>query len=343
MRYEKTTDSLFFSKTADFLDRYLTIQVARSHCTIKSYRDALTIFRRYIYNEKGHSIAKFTFGDCTREFVLDFLIYLKENGNLPGTCNQRLTAIKAYLWYCADSDIALQQVALAISRVPFQREPKLNKEILSEEALAAIFMAPPASRLGKRDQMIMIMLYDTAIRLGELTGILLADVNLDIAESYVRIRGKGNKERIVSVSDKAAEHLRNYIRAFHLGANNSSDMPLFYTVIKGIRHRISSGNIERIINKYVDSIRGAFPDIPEKVYPHMFRRTRATDLYQSGVELELVSRILGHTSTETTRCYAVPSMAMLKKAMESGNTFMPVEKPIWEGDEDAMARMCGLR
>lgn len=342
MRYEKTTDSLFFSKTADFLDRYLAAQVAKSPCTIKSYRDALTIFRRYVYNEKGYSIAKFAFRDCTREFVLDFIVYLKGNGNSPGTCNQRLTAVKAYLWYCADCDIALQPVALAVSRVPFQREPKLNKGILSEEALAAIFMAPPANRLGKRDQMIMIMLYDTAIRLSELTGMLLSDVNLDIAEPYVRIRGKGSKERIASLSDKAAEHLRNYIQAFHHGANNS-DMSLFYTAIKGIRHRISSGNIERIINKYADSIRDAFPDMPERVYPHMFRRTRATNLYQSGVALELVSRILGHSSTETTKRYAAPSMEMLKRAMESGNTFMPAEKPIWEGDEDAMARMCGLR
>ena len=71
------------------------------------------------------------------------------------------------------------------------------------------------------------------------------------------------------------------------------DSFLFYTVIKGARHRISPGNIERIINKYADSIRGEFPNLPDKVYPHMFRRTRATNLYQSGVALELVSRILG--------------------------------------------------
>jgi len=84
-------------------------------------------------------------------------------------------------------------------------------------------------------------------------------------------------------------------------------------VIKGARHRISPGNIERIINKYADSIRGEFPSLPAQVYPHMFRRTRATNLYQSGVALELVSRILGHSSTETTKIYATPSIEMLKK------------------------------
>lgn len=342
MRTDKLTSGLFFSRTAEFLGNYLVNQTAKSPCTVRSYRDALTIFRRYAYNEKGYSIGKFTFQDCTREFLLDFIIFLKETGSSPGTCNQRLTAIKSYLWYCADCDIALQPSALAASHVPFQREPKLNRETLSEEALAAIFLAPKAHRLGRRDQMIMILLYDTAIRLSELTGMFLSDANLAVTEPYVRVRGKGNKDRIVALSDKAVEHLRQYIRSFH-GNASSGNTPLFYTVIKGTRHRISSGNIERIINKYADSIRGDFPNLPERVYPHMFRRTRATNLYQSGVALELVSRILGHSSTETTKIYATPSMEMLRKAMETSNGFIPEEKPIWQGDEEAMAIMCGLR
>ena len=342
MKTDKLSGNLFFSRTAEFLGNYLVNQAAKSPCTVRSYRDALTVFRRYVHNEKGLSIAKFSFQDCTREFLLDFMVFLKEKGSSPGTCNQRLTAIKSYLWYCADCDIALQPSALAASHVPFQREPKLNRGTLSEEALAAIFTAPKANRIGRRDQMIMIMLYDTAVRLSELTGMLLSDANLTVAEPYVRVRGKGNKERVVALSDKAAEHLRHYIHAFH-GNASSSNTPLFYTVTKGARHRISPGNIERIINKYADSIRSEFPNLPDKVYPHMFRRTRATNLYQSGVALELVSRILGHSSTETTKIYAAPSIEMLKKAMESANGFMPDEKPIWEGDEDAMARMCGLR
>ena len=342
MKTNKLAGSLFFSRTAEFLGNYLINQTAKSPCTVRSYRDALTIFRRYVYNEKGFSIGKFCFQDCTREFLLDFIVFLKERGISPGTCNQRLTAIKSYLWYCADCDIALQPFALAVSHVPFQREPKLNRETLSEEALAAIFTAPKADRIGRRDQMIMILLYDTAIRLSELTGMLLSDANLAVAEPYVRVRGKGNKDRIVALSDKAVEYLRHYIHAFH-GNASSGNTPLFYTVIKGAQHRISSGNIERIINKYADSIRSEFPNLPDKVYPHMFRRTRATNLYQSGVALELVSRILGHSSTETTKIYATPSIEMLRKAMESANGFIPDEKPIWQGDEDAMARMCGLR
>ena len=64
---------------------------------------------------------------------------------------------------------------------------------------------------------------------------------------------------------------------------------LFYTIIHGQPHQMSPSNVERIINKYADMIRNKHPDLPQKVHPHMFRRTRATDLYQSTVDLELVS------------------------------------------------------
>jgi len=72
------------------------------------------------------------------------------------------------------------------------------------------------------------------------------------------------------------------------------------------------------------------------------RRTRATNLYQNGVELELVSRILGHSSTETTRIYATPSVEMIRKAMENAEA-VPEEKPLWEDNEDELAKFCGLR
>ena len=74
----------------------------------------------------------------------------------------------------------------------------------------------------------------------------------------------------------------------------------------------------------------------------MLRRTRATNLFQDGTELELVSRILGHSSTETTRIYAVPSIEMMRKAMETGSLSTD-EKPLWPDNEEEMARICGLR
>ena len=83
--------------------------------------------------------------------------------------------------------------------------------------------------------------------------------------------------------------------------------------------------------------------IPQKVHPHMFRRTRATDLYQSTVDLELVSRILGHSSTQTTRIYARPSLEMIRTAMDNSTTTVEVEEAMWPDNEDELARLFGLR
>lgn len=108
MKNEQPEDKLFFSMTRKFLDVYLPTQVGKSPHTVRAYRDALTVFRRYLYKQTHLSIAKFRFIDCTLECVLDFLIYLEQNGNSPETCNQRLTAIRSYVWFASDSDISLQ-------------------------------------------------------------------------------------------------------------------------------------------------------------------------------------------------------------------------------------------
>lgn len=73
------------------------------------------------------------------------------------------------------------------------------------------------------------------------------------------------------------------------------------------------------------------------------RGLRATDLYQEGVDLPLVSRILGHASMETTKFYAKPSMEMLREAMQAVAPAAEAERPMWEGNEEEMARLCGLR
>ena len=94
------------------------------------------------------------------------------------------------------------------------------------------------------------------------------------------------------------------------------------------------------MQKYADEVRKDYPNIPLKVYPHMFRRSRATHLYQDGIPLELVSRMLGHSHIDTTKIYAKPSIEMLRKAIENENE-SSIE-PEWD-NEDEIAMMFGLR
>ena len=141
---------------------------SRPWYTVETYRDALTVFRRYVTYTLHLSIRSFGFEDCTHDLLLSYMEFLNKNGNAETTCNNRLAAIRAYLWYVADDDISLQSVALTASHVPFLKVPKLTREVISEEDLKALLSAPPNTKIGRRDQMILILLYDSAIRVSEL-------------------------------------------------------------------------------------------------------------------------------------------------------------------------------
>ena len=88
------------------------------------------------------------------------------------------------------------------------------------------------------------------------------------------------------------------------------------------------------------------PDLPDRIYPHLLRRTRASGWYRDGVPIETIAVILGHSDTKTTRkSYAKPSVEMLRKQMDSGDSgekIVPEEKQLWKNDEE-LARLCGIR
>ena len=341
-KQEAPEGGLFFSKTYDFLERYLPLQVGRSRATVESYRDALSVFRRYVRDERGLGVRDMRFGDCTRDLVLSFLEHLRARGCAAGTCNQRLAAIRSYLWYAADRDVALQSVAISVSRIPRVKGPQRVKETLSEDALAAILSQPdPRGRNGVRDRAMLALFYDSMVRLSELLGLDVGDVYLD-DEPRIFVTGKGNKERMVAITADAAAHLEVLIACKH-GPDPDPSAPLFYTVHGGRKTRMSESNAQDIVKKHAAAARAECPGIPEHVHPHMFRRTRATDLLQQDVELELISSMMGHADINTTRTYAKPSLKKQRAEMEAANPPALGEVPVWVGNEDEMLRLCGLR
>ena len=333
---------LFFSRTHDFLDSYLPNQVGRSRHTIESYRDSLSVFRRFALEERGLSIATMTFADCSRDLVLSFLEHLRSKGYSAGTCNQRLAAIRAYLWYAADQDVAVQSVWLSVYGIPPVKGPEREKALIGEEALAAILSHPdPSTRAGLRDRAMLSLLYDSAIRLTEIIGLTVGDAHLG-AGPCVHVVGKGSKERTVSILAETASLISAHVRRSH-GTQPDPGAPLFYTTYHGIRH-MSESNVQRIVKTHSDGARETCPDVPDPVHPHMFRRTRATDLYRQGVPIEMISTILGHDSVETTKVYATPSPEMLRDRMDTSIPVPDGEEPAWaNASEDELARLYGLR
>lgn len=344
MKRNVLKENLFFSLTWDFLNVYLPSQNQRSDKTVKAYCDALTIFRRYISDECNISIEEFEFKQLTYDFVLDYRIYLENKGYKPKTVNHRISAIAAYMKYASLRKSELFQIYMNVSEVPYVKETIEIKEIIENtDALKKLLSAPKPSKIGIRDQIIMTILYDAAIRADELINLDLSDVNIYCDTPYLRIFGKGSKERIVPVTENTVLLIKNYINLYHKTGKSS---PFIYTIINGHKNRMSERNIERIIAKYGEIVRKENPDIPEKIHPHMLRRTRATGWYRDGVPIETIAVLLGHSDVQTTRnSYAKPSVEMLRNEIQKSDTaFISslADKPLWENDDD-LAVICGLR
>jgi len=343
---KKLDKRLFFSMTKDFFDIYIP-QDGDSGKTVKAYRDSLTVFRRYVLEEKGLSVSKFTFTECTFDFVLEYRNWLLDNQHkAKSTVNNRIAAIKSYLRYAAAKDIMVQQIQLNVAEVPFLREPKKIRPIIEDkDSLKALLNSPPNTKLGCRDVMILSVLFDTMIRASELISLDIKDIHVNSGEPYLFIHGKGNKERIVSLSNETIPLIKSYMEEFHQECEDYSH-PFIYTVQHETVHRMSERNLERIVKKYADIVRETHPNIPPSCYPHMFRRTRGTGLYRDGVAIEAIAIAMGHANIQTTKDhYAFSSLEQKREAMEQGGGTVITEKEDrkWPDDEDEIARICGLR
>ena len=335
--------SLFFSKVTDFLDVFLLQQAGKSQYTRKSYKTGLSSFYDYVTKSLQLSPNSFQFSQCSYMLVLGYSQYLQKTmGRKNSTVNSRLAAIKSYLEYVSDCDAAVISVYVAVSRVPFLTIPKEQKPIIQKDDLAGFLDSPEHTRIGNRDRFILILFFDSAIRVSEFVGISLGDIVEDNNGYTILIHGKGRKERCIILSEKASQHMKSYLNAYHPERSDAS-RPLFYTTIHGKVSSMSIRNVQRILKKYGAKARENAPGIPNSVSPHTLRRSRATSLYQDGIPIEQVSALLGHSQIETTRShYASPSIEQMKRTVEKGSIHEPEQEPEWLDHIDDLKRKFGL-
>lgn len=336
---------LFFSMTYDFLTVYIP-QDSTSSRTVKTYRDGLTVFRRYVTEVKGFSIRTFTFSQCTFDFILEYRNWLLDDQKrAKSTVNNRLAAIKSYMYYASAKDISLQQIQINIAAVPFLKVEKNIRPVIEDpETVKDLLNAPPNTKTGCRDVMILSVLFNTMIRAGELIRLDIGDVVIDSDIPFLKIHGKGGKGRMAPLSEEAVPLIKAYLAEYH-GNRPAMNSPFIYTVQHEQVSRMSERNIERIVKKYADLIRDKHPDLPKTVYPHMLRRTHATGLYRDGVAIEAIASTLGHASIQTTKDhYAFPSLAQKQEVVNAGGVVITESvNQEWPDDEDELARICGLR
>ena len=335
-------EKLFFSKTYDFLETFLPKQACRSRHTVKQYKTGLSRFYDYISVVRMMSPLTFTFVQCTYQLLLEYKQYMECTlGHGGSTINCRIAAIRSYLEYVSDGDASIIPIYLIAERIPSASIPKVQRPVMDAADLTAFLDSPAHTHKGNRDRFILILLYDTAIRVEELVNIRLGDVTIGNIAPSITIHGKGRKERCIVPSEKASEHLRAYISTYH-EAPLDPERPLIYTVIHGEMHPMSIRNVERILHKYEKITKTTNPNLPDSIYPHMMRRTRACGLYQDGVPMEQVAALLGHSDIETTRThYAKPSKEQMQENMKKGIQQEPAKKE-WVGNTDEIKRKFGL-
>lgn len=192
----------------------------------------------------------------------------------------------------------------------------------------------------------MILLYDTGARDCEILNLMPKDVVTETGSPYVIVHGKGKKIRMIPIMKETVQHYKSYMKRFHQEKKN--DVPVFYTEIHGEQHAMSDDNVARFIGKYASLARLTCADVPERVTPHMFRHSRALNLYRKGVPLPLISEWLGHSNLETTLIYAYADTEMKRAAIEKAtNANHPIRKINgFDGvnlDDDTLKMLYGLR
>ncbi len=282
-----------FSKTkTDFLE-YLEIEQNRSQKTIANYDHYLT---RLIDFAGDINVE-----DIDNELVRKWRLWLNRLGTnttdelMKSTLNYHLIALRSFLKFCAKRDIA----CLAPEKIELSKTVRKQVTFLNPEELQRMFNQPKIDTInGLRDRAILELLFSSGLRVSELVGLDREHINLKRREFMVR--GKGQKDRPIFISESAADWIQKYI-----DKRTDSVKPLFIrysgrkTVdLSGNYHRLTARSVQRLVARYA-----LLAGITKHVSPHTLRHSYATDLLMNGADLRSVQAMLGHSNISTTQIY----------------------------------------
>ena len=279
--------------------------VGRSPRTVRNVRYDLKPFERFLKEEEVYALE-----DLSPEVLeayqeeLSFCLTARGKPLTLRTQAQLLGVAKGLTRFLKDQDYLLHDPGESI-KLP--RKPKrLPKAIMSpEEVRKVIRSVDTRTNKGYRDRVILEILYDTAIRRDELSRIKLPD--LDLKTGYIRIRGKGDKDRVVPLSQRVCELIGNYIlfvRPLFLLQDDQE-----YLILNRWGRRLEGQSIWSIVRKYTRQA-----GLKKNISPHTFRHTCATHMLKNGAPIRHLQEMLGHESLESTQVYTRVTINDLKEA-----------------------------
>ena len=259
--------------------------------TIDAYTHDLKEFFNFL-NHKSISIS-----EADRLSIRSYLSFLREKNLSRSSINRNISSIKTFFRFLMREELVSQDPVAAISLL--KAEKKLPVFMSVKEITSLIESLHSKDAPGLRDRAILEVLYSGGLRLSELTGLNLED--LDLLGGTARVLGKGRKKRLVLLGQKAIDSLEKYLRKrqqfFRCKRKDiaQENNALFLDKWGG---RLGSRSIQRIINKHVTKA-----SLKLKISPHVFRHTFATHLLNAGADLKSVQDLLGHASLSTTQIY----------------------------------------
>ena len=285
----------FFDETlADFIS-YLRSEKGLSSHTVIAYQHDVQEFLHFVQKIPLHSLDQ-----IRQDEIIRFLAVMKDLNYASSSVSRALISIKVFFRFLVRENLLKVNVSSSLE------SPKLWQlipEVLSQSEIEQLLSQPDPTHFdGARDRAMLEILYASGLRVSELCGLSIHDVD----DEYVRVLGKGSKERLVPIGKKAIEAVDYYLGTFRDQCDSEKERALFVTR-KG--KRVDRILVWRQVKEYAKKA-----GIVKNISPHTLRHSFATHLLDHGADLRIIQEMLGHSNIATTDRYTHVSQKHLKEA-----------------------------
>ncbi len=296
----------------DKFESYLCVERNASRATISSYMGDLYRFMRYLTESGlcGHHDGKVRIRDIDRRVVRSYIGYLYQD-HKASSLERILASLRSFFQYLEREGVVDVNPARMVAT---PRKEKHLPTVLPVDELFALLDSPfPETALGRRNKAILELFYASGIRLSELVGLNLEDINL--RDRSVRVMGKGRKQRVVPIHARSAHALADYLpdrrNLRKQRIDRDGEQAVF---LSNQGRRISARQVQKMLDKRINECA-----ISRKISPHVLRHSIATHLLDSGMDLRTIQELLGHQNLSTTQKYTHRSVEELAKVYDSAH------------------------
>jgi integrase/recombinase XerC len=286
---------------ADFL-RHLALEKNSSELTVKSYREDLMQALEFFRERLGTTTVRPEL--VTTRVLRAFMAWLHDQGYSRATISRRVAAVRSWCKFLC------RQGTLTKNPADGLRGPKLDRKLphfLSKEDITRLMKSPDEELpLGLRDKAMLETLYSAGLRVSELVGLDLDD--LDLADGVATVRGKGKRERIALIGDEAKDAIETWLVA-RAGMLKAAGLKADAVFLNKNATRLTTRSVGRLLIKYL-SLAGLDP----RTTPHTLRHTFATHMLDAGADIRGVQELLGHRNLTTTQIYTHVSTQRLQES-----------------------------